>query len=64
MTGDVDERGLKRHQRVDTVVESGGVAALQGWYQFETGERSLTAMENVDYFHDAGSLFRDDVISC
>ena len=41
VAGDIDKRWLELHQRVDAVIESGDVAAFQGWHQLEAGKRML-----------------------
>ena len=62
VAGDIDERRLKLHQRVDAIVETANVAALERWHEFETGKRLLRTIEDVDDFHIL-SLFRDYGIS-
>ena len=51
VAGDVDEGRLELHQRVEALIEAACVAALQGRNEFEAGEGTLAAAEDVDDFH-------------
>jgi hypothetical protein len=51
VTGYIDEGRLELHQGVEALVESARITSLQGRYEFETGERTLFAVQYVDDFH-------------